>query len=167
MIVAASVDVRWTNAARKSAWPQTVATVTQSQDVGRTFAEANGKQNAFPDPRGTVKYVIDGKSYTWQGRGRDIGVTVMTPGETIKVHYNPQNPLEINTLVLLGASTGNLILAAALAFLVFYAWFFWIRAFLGSSGPDDSEGVVSGSSAVAAPERRSGQIGSRAAFGKR
>src|SRR5256885_1040658 len=79
--------------------------------------------NTFPDPRGTGIYVIDGKSHAWQGRGREIGVTVMKPGDQIKVYYNPQNPQEISTLVLLGASTGSIIMAVAFAFLAFYFWF--------------------------------------------
>jgi len=64
-----------------------------------------------------------------------IGVTVMTPGDTITVYYNPKNPRDINTLVLLGAFKGNIILAIALAFLAFYVWFFWLRGFLRRSGP--------------------------------
>ena len=140
LIVVASIDTHWTNAVRKSAWPRTVVTVTQSQDPGQVAAEVRGVQNTFPDPRGTVNYVVNGQTYTWQGRGRDIGVTVMKPGDKINVYYNPKNPQEINTLVLLGAGTGNIILAAALAFLAFYLWFFWLRGFLRRSGPDDSSG---------------------------
>ena len=137
IVVAASIDVYWTNTIQKSTWPQTVVTVVQSQDLGQVAAEFRGTPNTFPDPRGTLTYVIDGKTYTWQGRGRDIGVTVMNPGDKINVYYNPQNPQEINTLVLLGASTGNIILAVALAFLVFYFWFFWLRGFFRRSGPGD------------------------------
>jgi len=142
VIVAASIDVYWTNTVQKSTWPQTVVTVVQSQDPGQMLAELRGTEKTFSDPRGTLTYVIDGKTHTWQGRGRDIGVAVMNPGDTINVHYNPQNPQEISTLVLLGASTGNMMLAAALAFLAFYFWFFWIRRFLRRSGPDDFGGDV-------------------------
>ena len=130
VVVTASFDAFSTNAVRESTWPQTVATVMDSQDFGGAAAEFQGTQNAFPDPHGTLKYVIDGKTHTWQGRGREIGVTVMNPGDKIKVYYNPENPLEINTLVMLGASTGSIILAAAIAFLAFYVWFFWLRGFL-------------------------------------
>ena len=141
VVVAAGIDTYWTNAVQKSTWPQTVVTVMESQDVGQRLAEFRGTQNTFPDPQGTVSYVIDGKTYTWQGRGRDIGVTVMNPGDKIKVYYNPENPEEINTLVLLGAFTGNIILAVAIAFLAFYVWFFWLRGFLGRSvPPDDFDG---------------------------
>lgn len=137
VIVAASVDAYSTNITQKSTWPETVATVLESQDFGQDLAESRGTQNTFPDPHGTVTYVIDGKTYTWQGRGRDIGVTVMNPGDAIKVHYNPENPSEINTLVLLGAATGTIIFATAFAFLVFYVWFFWLRGFFGRSAPPD------------------------------
>src|ERR1700681_3994490 len=130
VVVAASFDAFSTNAVQKSTWPQTVVTVMQSRDFGQTLAEFRGTQNTFPDPHGTVKYVIDGQTYTWQGRGRDIGVTVMNPGDKIKIYYNPKNPQEIGTLVLLGAATGSIILAVALAFLAFYVWFFWLRGFL-------------------------------------
>jgi len=143
IVIAAGVDAYSTNAVRKSAWPQTVATVLQSQDPGQVLAELQGTKNTFPDPRGTLSYVIDGKAYTWQGRGRDIGVTAMNPGDRIKLYYNPQNPEEISTLVLLGAFTGNIILTVAFAFLVFYVWFFWLRGFLGRSGPDDFDGAGS------------------------
>jgi hypothetical protein len=143
IVVSASIDAYSTNAVRKSTWRQTVVTVTQSQDFGQAFAEFRGTQNTFPDPRGTVKYVIDGETYTWQGRGREIGVTVMTPGDKIKIYYNPKNPQELSTLVLLGAFTGNIILAVALAFLAFYVWFFWLRGFLRRSGPDDFDGDAS------------------------
>jgi hypothetical protein len=172
VVIAASIDAYSTNATQKSTWRQTVVTVVQSQDLGQVAAEFRGTPNTFPDPRGTVTYVIDGKTYTWQGRGRDIGVTVMNPGDKINVHYNPQNPQEINTLVLLGAGTGNIILATAIAFLVFYFWFFWVRRFLRRSGPGD--GGVPGSFADRMPatainKRPVGSFdpGRGATFGKR
>jgi hypothetical protein len=158
VVIAAGVDTYSTTAIRKSTWPQTVVTVTQSQDFGQAFAEFRGTQNTFPDPRGTVKYVIDGATYTWQGRGRDIGVTVLNPGDQIKIYYNPKNPREISTLVLLGAFTGNIILAVALAFLAFYVWFFWLRGFLRRSGPDDFDGDMAGAFAARVPERLPSQI---------
>jgi Protein of unknown function (DUF3592) len=153
VVVAASIDVYTTNTIQKSTWPQTVVTVVQSQDLGQVAAEFRGTPNTFSDPRGTLTYVVDGKTYTWQGRGRDIGVTVMNSGDRINVHYNPQNPQEINTLVLLGASTGNIILVTALVFLAFYFWFFWVRRFLRRSGPGDLDGGVPGSFADRMPER--------------
>lgn len=164
VIVTASVDAHWTNATRKSAWPQTVITVTQSQDPGQVAADARGTPNAFPDPRGTATYAVDGRSYTWQGRGRDIGVTVMKPGDTINVHYNPRNPREINTLVLLGAPTGNILLAAALAFLAFYVWFFWLRGFFRRSDPGD---FARPAAITGGPAGRSFERSPRATFGKR
>lgn len=158
IVISASVDVYWTNSRQKSTWPPAVATVVQSQDLGEVAAKFRGTPNTFPDPRGTLTYVIDGKTYTWQGRGRDIGVTVMNPGDTINVYYNPQNPREINTLVLLGAGTGNIILAMALAFLAFYVWFFWLRGFFRRSGPDDHSGDVTGSFAGRMQKRLSDEI---------
>jgi hypothetical protein len=151
VVIAASIDVYATNVIQKSAWSQTVVTVIQSQDLGQVAAELRGTPNTFPNPRGTLEYVVDGKPYTWQGRGRDIGVTVMNRGDRINVYYNPQNPQEINTLVLLGASTGNVILAVALAFLAFYVWFFWLRGFFRRSGPDHFDGDVARSFAGRVP----------------
>ena len=176
VVIAASVDAYSTNTVQKSTWPQTVVTVMQSQDLAKWLAEFRGTPNTFPDPRGTLTYVIDGKTYTWQGRGRDIGVTVMNPGDKINVYYNPENPREISTLVLLGASTGNIILAAALAFLAFYVWFFWLRGFLRRSGPGAFDGDVAGSFEGNVPDRLAGRIEPsrsalgdkpRATFGKR
>jgi hypothetical protein len=158
VVVAASVVTFSTNAIQKSTWPQTVVTVTQSQDFGQAFAEFRGTQNTFPDPRGTVKYVIDGAPYTWQGRGRDIGLTVMNPGDTIKLYYNPKDPRDISTLVLLGASTGSIILTVALAFLAFYVWFFWLRGFLRRSGEEDFDGEMAGSFADPVPQGSPTQI---------
>jgi hypothetical protein len=135
IVIAAGVDAFSTNAMREATWPQTVATVLQSQDAGDLLAKFRGTKNAFPDPHGTLKYVAAGKTYTWRGRGRELGVTVMTPGDKIKLYYNPQNPLEISTLVLLGAGTGSIIMAVAFAFLAFYVWFFWLRGFFRRSGP--------------------------------
>jgi Protein of unknown function (DUF3592) len=120
VVIAAGVDAFSTNTFRKFTWPQTIVTVVRSQDFGDVAAAFRGTPNTFPDPRGTLNYVIDGQTYTWQGRGRDIGVTAMNPGDTIKVYYNPKNPREISTLVLLGAATGSIIMAVALAFLAFY-----------------------------------------------
>jgi hypothetical protein len=180
VVITAGVDALLTNTIRKSTWPQTVATVMQSRDFGDVAAAFRGTPNTFPDPRGTLQYVIDGKSYAWQGRGRDIGVTVMKPGDQIKVHYNPQNPQNISTLVLLGASTGSIIMAVALAFLAFYFWFFWLRGFLRRSDPDDFDGDVAGSFADPGqigrsrsglrdelPAARSFEQGRAATFGKR
>jgi len=140
VLITAGIDAFLTNTVRKATWPRTVVTVVQSQDFGDVAAKFRGTPNTFPDPYGTVEYVIDGRTYTWQGRGRDIGVTVMRPGDQINVYYDPKNPREISTLVLLGASTGNIILAVVLGFLVFYVWFFWLRVFLRRSGPDDFDG---------------------------
>jgi len=142
IVVTAGIDAFLTNAVRKSTWPQTAVTVVQSQDFGDVAAAFRGTPNTFPDPRGTLKYVIDGKSYDWRGRGREIGVTVMKPGDQITVYYNPRDPREISTLVLLGASTGSIIMGVALAFLVFYFWFFCLRGFLRLFGPDDFHGDV-------------------------
>jgi uncharacterized protein DUF3592 len=174
VVIAAGVDTFTTNTVQKSTWLQTVATVLEAQDFGQTSAEFRGTPNNFPDPRGKVQYVINGETYNWQGRGRDMGVTVMNPGDKISVYYNPANPREINTLVLLGASTGSIILAAALAFLAFYVWFFWLRGFLRRSGPDDFDGAVAGSFADRVPpaainQRPRGQSfdRGRATFGKR
>jgi hypothetical protein len=174
VVITAGVDAFLTNTVRKSTWPQTVVTVVQSQDLGDMAAAFRGTPNTFPDPRGTLKYVIDGKSYAWQGRGREIGVTVMTPGDQIKVYYNPQNPQEISTLVLLGASTGSIIMAVAFAFLAFYVWFFWLRGFLRRSGADDFDGDVAESfgdkhptAIIGAPMEQSFDQGRRATFGKR
>src|SRR5438105_4869733 len=97
VIITAGTDAVCTNTVRKATWPQTVVRVVQSQDFGDMAAAFRGTPNTFPDPRGSVIYVIDGKSYAWQGRGREIGVTVMKPGDQIKVYYNPQNPQEIST----------------------------------------------------------------------
>jgi hypothetical protein len=152
------VHIVSTNVIQKSTWPQTVVTVMQSQDPGQALAELRGTQNAFPDPYGTVRYVIGGKTYSWQGRGRDIGLTVMNPGDTIKIYYNPKNPQEISTLALLGLGTGSLIIATALAFLVFYVWFFWLRGFLRRPGSHDFHDDAPGSFAERASERISSQI---------
>jgi hypothetical protein len=158
VVIAAGVQAFSTNVIRKSTWPQTVVTVTQSQDLGQALAEFRGTQNDFPDPHGTVRYAVGGKTYSWQGRGREIGVTVMKPGDTIKLYYNPDNPQEISTLVLLGALTGSILIAAALAFLVFYVWCFWLRGFLRRAGSHASYDDVPGSFADRASERISSQI---------
>ena len=158
IIVVASIDVYSTNTIQRSTWQQTVVTVVQSQDFGDVAAKFRGTPNTFPDPRGTLQYVIDGKPYTWKGRGRDIGLTAMNPGDRINVYYNPRNPREISTLVLLGANTGNIILTVALAFLAFYVWFFWLRGFLRRSGPGDSSGDVAGSFADRVQARLSDEI---------
>jgi hypothetical protein len=140
IVIGAGIDVFSTKAVREFTWLQTTASVKESRDFGDVAAAFRGTPNNFPDPRGTLTYVIDGTTHTWQGRGRDIGLTVMRPGTKIQIRYNPVNHREINTLVLLGATEGSVMLAAALAFLGFYAWFFWLRGFLRRSGRDDFEG---------------------------
>ncbi len=157
VVLAAGISIYSTTAVRKSTWPQTVVTVTQSQDLGQASTEFRGTQNTFPDPHGTGTYIIDGTTYTWQGRGRDLGVTTMNPGDKIKIYYNPKDPRQINSLVLLGTATGNIILAVALAFLAFYFWFFWFRGFLRRSGPDNFDGGLAASFADRVPERLSSQ----------
>jgi len=158
VVITAGCDAFLSNTIRKATWPQTVVTVLQSQDFGDVAAAFRGTPNTFPDPRGTVQYVVDGKPYTWQGRGREIGVTVMNRGDQIRVYYNPRNPQQISTLVLLGASTGSIIMAVAFAFLAFYFWFFWLRGFLRRSRPDNFDGGVAGSFPDPVPERLPGQM---------
>jgi len=125
IVIAAGVHTVVENSIQKSTWPQTVVAVVQSQEFGK---------NSFPDPHGTVRYVVGGKTYSWQGRGREIGLTVMNPGDQIKLRYNPANPQQINTLVLTGKVTGSIILAVTLAFLGLYVWFFWLRGLLRRPG---------------------------------
>jgi Protein of unknown function (DUF3592) len=153
VVITAGISAFSGNAVQKSTWRQTVVTVTQAQDFGDAAAEFLGTKNTFPDPRGTVKYVIDGETFVWQGRGREIGLTVMKPGDQIKLYYNPKSPQEISSLVMLGASTGSIILAVAVAFLVFYVWFFWLRGLLRRSGPDDLDGDMVGAFAEGVSER--------------
>ncbi len=145
VVVSAGVDAFSTNAVQKSTWPQTVLTVEQTQDIGRMVAEFRGEKPTFSDLRGTGTYVIDGTVYHWQGRANAIGVTAMKPGDQIKVYYNPKNAEDISTLILLGAPTGSVILAVAVAFLAFYVWFFWLRGFFRRAGPDDFAGDTAGS----------------------
>jgi hypothetical protein len=175
VVIAAGVHTVSTNVIRKSTWPQTVITVMQSPDVGRAPAEFRDTQNAFPDPHGTVRYDIGGNSYSWQGRGRDIGLTVMNPGDKIKLYYNPANPQEISTLVLLGLGTGSILLASALAGLVFYVWFFWLRGLLRGAAPERFSSQIEPSHPTLAdrhpvaidarPAEKS--FGQRVTFGKR
>src|SRR5262249_15130831 len=106
VVVSASIDTISENATRKSDWPQVVARVIDAQAAGDMLAKFRGATNDFPDPYGTLRYVVGGKNFTWQGRARDIGLTVLKPGESITLHYNPANPQQIGTLVLLGAQTG-------------------------------------------------------------
>ena len=173
VVITAGVSAILTNTVRKATWPQTVVTVVRSQDLGDMAAAFRGTPNTFPDPRGKVTYVIDGRSYAWQGRGREIGVTVMKPGDQIKVYYNPQNPRDISTLVLLGASTGSIIMAVAFAFLAFYFWFFWLRGFLRRSDPDDFDGMAESladkhpTAIVRGPMDNAFDRGQKATFGKR
>jgi uncharacterized protein DUF3592 len=173
VVITAGVDAFLTNTVRKATWPQTIVTVVQSQDLGDVAAAFRGTPNTFPDPRGTLKYVIDGKSYDWRGRGREIGVTVMKPGDQIKVYYNPQKPQVISTLVLLGASTGSIIMAVAFGFLAFYFWFFWLRGFFRRSGPDDFDDMAESladkhsTATLREPMAHSFDRGPPATFGKR
>lgn len=169
------IHIYWTNAVQKSTWPQTVVTVMESRDFGQVAAEFRGGKNTFPDPHGTVQYVVDGHTYTWQGRGREIGVPVMKPGDKIKVYYDPKNPRDISTLALLGTFIASIIFAVSFAFVVFYVWFFWLRGFLRRSGPDDFDGDRAGpfAGSVRAPainDRSTGtsfHAGRGATFGRR
>lgn len=140
IIVAASIEVFSTNAVQQSTWQQVVVRVVDARDFGDIAAQFAGRTNDFPDPYGTLKYVVDGKTFTWKGRARDIGVITMTPGEKINLYYNPANPNEISTLVLLGAGTGTIILTVAVAFLAFYFWFFWLSGMLRRPLSDDLNG---------------------------
>jgi hypothetical protein len=158
IVITGGVHTVSTNSLRKSSWPQTVVTVVQSQDFNQSLAEFRGTPNAFPDPYGAVRYVVGGKSYSWQGRGRDIGLTAMNPGDKINLYYNPANPQEINTLVLLGALTGAIIVAAALAVIVLYLWFFWVRRLLRRSGAHDFHADAPESFVDRASERISSQV---------
>jgi hypothetical protein len=58
-------------------------------------------------------------------------------------------------------------MAVALAFLAFYFWFFWLRGFLRSSGPDDSNGDVAVPAIIKSPVENSFDQRRQATFGKR
>lgn len=173
MVIVFTIHIVWANGVQKRTWPQTVATVVESKDFGQTLSELRGTKNSFPDPHGIVRYVVDGKTYTWRGRARDIGLTNLNAGDEIKLFYNPQRPQEINTLLLLGAGTGSVINVVALAFLSFYFWFFWLRRRSGRSTPPNVMDVDAASvfQRVAAtdngPVIRTFSQGSRTTFGKR
>jgi hypothetical protein len=85
-------------------------------------------------------------------------VTAMTPGDSIKVYYNRDNPEVINTLALLGASSGAILLAAALAFRTFYVWFFWLRGPPRGSPPADLGGDRAAAFAAPVPDRLAERI---------
>ena len=55
VVITAGIDAYTTNAIQESTWPQTVATVMESQDPGDAFAEFSGTKNNFPDSRGTLQ----------------------------------------------------------------------------------------------------------------
>jgi len=93
VVVVSGVHIVWTNTVHRSTWPQTVLTVLKSQDIGNVLAQFQHRENSFPDPRGMGTYVVGGKTYAWQGRGRDIGVTVMKPGDQITLYSNGQQYL--------------------------------------------------------------------------
>ncbi|MFO1014076.1 MAG: DUF3592 domain-containing protein [Caulobacteraceae bacterium] len=137
--VAAGIDAFSENAVRRATWPKVEATVLESQDFADELARMRGTSNNFPDPRGVLQYQVNGETHTWTGRGRDAGLIAMPVGGKVMVHYDPKNPDQVSTLEMLGAGTGLIILGAALAFLGFYFWFFWIRFWIGRSGPDDDD----------------------------
>ncbi|WP_068093601.1 DUF3592 domain-containing protein [Novosphingobium rosa] len=121
-VVISSILIAGTTAYQRQSWPQTIATVLQSEKWKGPAAS-----HLHPDLAGTVQYTIGGKQYLWHGRGRDMGVTDMTVGRTIPVYYNPDNFKEINTLIPLGWFVGLMILVGELSFLIAYIWFFWLR----------------------------------------
>ena len=172
VVIVATLDALAENTARKSSWIAATGTVTASQDFGDFAAAFQHRKNDFPDPQGAITYVVDGKAYTWSGRGRDIGLTVLPQGGKVDFYYDPKNPAAISTLVMLGATTGYKIAAAALAFLLFYAWLFWLRGM--SRRPDDFDDAPMASSPSPSPPRPTGiaparqaQSRPRGAFGKR
>jgi len=157
-IVVASVDVAWENIAHRSTWRETVATVVQSQDLGDVVIDSPFTRSTAPNPTETVVYLVDGETHTWKGRARELGVTAMTPGEKIKVYYNPKDPKVIHTLAVLGARPGAILLAAALAFLIFYVWFFWLRGPPRRSPPADLGGDRAAAFAAGVPDRLAERI---------
>jgi uncharacterized protein DUF3592 len=158
VVVVASVDVAWDNIARRSTWHESVATVVQSQDRGDVVVDSPFTRSTSANPHGTVSYVVDGETHLWEGRARELGVTALTPGDQIKIYYDPKDPKVISTLVLLGAPTGAILLAGALAFLTFYVWFFWLRRCHRPSGPADLGGDRAGAVAAPVPDRLAARI---------
>lgn len=127
VIVAASLDAYSENIYRRMTWPTVTATVVKAQDFGRIAEEMGQTPGKYPNAQGTVRYVVGGETYEWSGRNRDLGVVAMTPGQQIKLYYNPADPHEANTLVLLGLGVGLVLFAGSLAFLTSYVWYFWLR----------------------------------------
>jgi len=151
MSVVATIDVARENTARKSSWRETVATVVQSHDRGDVVKDYPFLPFTSPDPTGTITYLVDGETHTWEGRARQLGVTTLAPGERIKVYYNPGNPKVVHTLVKLGAPGMAVLLATLLAFLTYYVWFFWLRGSPRRSLPADPSGTPP-------PDRLAGRI---------
>ncbi len=72
MVIVFSIHIVWANGVQKRTWPETCR---HRRGIERLRQCPSAGQNTFPDPHGIVRYVVDGKTYTWRGRARDIGLT--------------------------------------------------------------------------------------------
>lgn len=171
-ILAAAFDSISTNLQQKATWLPVMATVVDAQEFGELGATLSGRAADFPDPYGEISYTVGGETYQWQGRARDIGFVSLPVGGTVSIFYDPADPNQINSLVLLGASVGLMICGSAAAFMAFYVWFFWLRG-RGGRPPDTPSILADPPTPRAEPTRPPTQVASpRAArpvrtFGKR
>lgn len=147
-VMAATFDAIGTNLYQKATWLPLTATVVDAQEFGDPFGD---RAADFPDPYGEISYRVGGKTYRWEGRARDIGLISLPVGETVDIFYDPADPNQIGSLVMLGISVGAMIFGAAVTFLVFYVWFFWLR---GRGGrPPSATPIVPDPPAPRAPAR--------------
>jgi hypothetical protein len=67
VVFVSGVHIIGSNEAHRSSWKQTTATVMQSRDFGDAYAEFSGTKNDFPDPRGTLQYVVNKETAARRG----------------------------------------------------------------------------------------------------
>jgi hypothetical protein len=127
-LFAMGVHATVTTMYHRSAWPETVATILETQMA----TLPNGKRELAV----AVSYIVDGKASHWEGLGKDIGLYEGEPGDLVSLHYDPSDPTQLDTAMMKGWRGALLMLAITGGIVIAYLWFFWLRGGRRRGPPD-------------------------------
>ena len=157
-LFAMGLHIIGTSLHHRTAWHQTVATVTDVKPY--TEMQKNGLTTEGIDV--AITYVANNAPMSWSGKGKVIGLYKASIGDKVEFYYDPADPSNLDTAAMKGWRGGLLLLGATGGFIAFYVWFFWLRARKPpSTSPMTPSAVRVGGASAKSPQQQ------RITFGRR